>query len=58
KAATGVFWLHGYAYSSIIDLTEGTGLSRSFLYQLFHVKDGLFIESLQLYTGSVLARFK
>ncbi|KQQ56815.1 TetR family transcriptional regulator [Pseudomonas sp. Leaf127] len=58
KAATNVFWRHGYANASISDLTEATGLSRSSLYQRFHDKDGLFNESLQLYTGRVLARMK
>ncbi|RMV78216.1 TetR family transcriptional regulator [Pseudomonas caricapapayae] len=58
NAATGVFWRHGYANSSISDLTQATGLSRSSLYQRFHGKDGLFNESLQLYTDRVLARMK
>ncbi|WP_164711243.1 TetR/AcrR family transcriptional regulator, partial [Pseudomonas viridiflava] len=50
KAATGVSWRHGYANASVSDLTEATGLSRSSLYQRFQDKDGLFNESLQLYT--------
>ena len=58
KAATGVFWRHGYANASVSDLTEATGLSRSSLYQRFQDKDGLFNESLQLYTERVLARMK
>lgn len=58
KAATGVFWRHGYANASVSDLTEATGLSRSSLYQRFHDKDGLFNESLQLYTDRVLTRMR
>lgn len=58
KAAIGVFWRHGYANASVSDLTEATGLSRSSLYQRFQDKDGLFNESLQLYTERVLARMK
>ena len=58
KAATGVFWRHGYANASVSDLTEATGLSRSSLYQRFHDKDGLFNESLERYTDRVLARMK
>ncbi|AMZ70387.1 MULTISPECIES: TetR/AcrR family transcriptional regulator [Pseudomonas] len=58
KAAMGVFWRHGYANASVSDLTEATGLSRSSLYQRFHDKDGLFNESLQLYTDRVLTRMR
>ncbi|WP_431702506.1 TetR/AcrR family transcriptional regulator [Pseudomonas sp. BR20] len=58
KAATAVFWRHGYANASVSDLTEATGLSRSSLYQRFHDKDGLFNESLQLYTDRVLTRMR
>lgn len=58
RAATGVFWRHGYANASVSDLTEATGLSRSSLYQRFRDKDGLFNESLQLYTDRVLTRMR
>lgn len=58
RAATGVFWRHGYANASVSDLTEATGLSRSSLYQRFGDKDGLFNESLQLYTDRVTTRMK
>ncbi|MFS2157261.1 TetR/AcrR family transcriptional regulator [Pseudomonas sp. Pseusp122] len=58
KAAMAVFWRHGYANASVSDLTEATGLSRSSLYQRFHDKDGLFNESLQLYTDRVLTRMR
>src|ERR1700761_3263371 len=55
-AAVGVFWRNGYAATSISDLTEATGLSRSSLYQRFKDKDGLFQETLQAYTARVLRR--
>jgi TetR/AcrR family transcriptional regulator, copper-responsive repressor len=56
SAAVGVFWRHGYAATSISELTEATGLSRSSLYQRFTDKDGLFREALQAYTARVLRR--
>jgi TetR/AcrR family transcriptional regulator, copper-responsive repressor len=56
SAAVRVFWSHGYAATSISDLTEATGLSRSSLYQRFGDKDGLFREAFQAYTDRVLQR--
>lgn len=58
KAAMYVFWRHGYANASVSDLTEATGLSRSSLYQRFRDKEGLFNESLELYTDRVLSRMR
>jgi TetR/AcrR family transcriptional regulator, copper-responsive repressor len=55
-AAVRVFWRHGYAATSINELTEATGLSRSSLYQRFGDKDGLFREALATYTARVLRR--
>jgi len=55
-AALDVFWHHGYAATSIQQLTEATGLSRSSLYQRFQDKDGLFREALVAYTTRVLQR--
>lgn len=57
-AAIGVFWRHGYAASSIHQLTTATGLSRSSLYQRFQDKDGLFREALAHYTKHVLRRMR
>lgn len=54
EAALEVFWRHGYAATSINDLTQATGLSRSSLYQRFQDKDGLFQEVLAFYTNRVL----
>jgi len=55
-AAVHVFWRHGYAATSINELTAATGLSRSSLYQRFQDKDGLFREALTKYTQRVLTR--
>jgi AcrR family transcriptional regulator len=55
-AAIGVFWRLGYAATSISELTDATGLSRSSLYQRFGDKDGLFREALSRYTERVLRR--
>ena len=40
-AAMRVFWQRGYAATSVQDLVEGTGLSRSSLYSTFSSKQGL-----------------
>ncbi len=57
-AALEVFWRHGYAATSISELTAATGLSRSSLYQRFQDKDGLFLEALAAYTARVLQRME
>lgn len=56
--AIKTFWTRGYAGTSISDLVEATGLSRSSLYQRFVDKDGLFLEALAAYHGRVIARMK
>ena len=48
-AAMRTFWQHGYAGSSIQDLTEATGLSRSSLYNQWGDKLGLYIAALDRY---------
>jgi len=48
-AAMYVFWRHGYAATSVQDLVEGTGLSRSSLYSTFESKQGLYQKALQRY---------
>lgn len=48
-AAMHVFWRHGYAATSVQDLVEGTGLSRSSLYSTFESKQGLYQKALQRY---------
>lgn len=48
-AAMKVFWQRGYAATSIQDLVEGTGLSRSSLYSTFESKHGLYQQALIRY---------
>nr|WP_269783684.1 TetR/AcrR family transcriptional regulator [Pseudomonas protegens] len=48
-AAMQVFWQRGYAATSIQDLVEGTGLSRSSLYNAFDSKHGLYTCALRRY---------
>jgi len=48
-AAMHVFWQKGYAATSIQDLVDGTGLSRSSLYNTFESKHGLFQHALRRY---------
>ncbi|MBQ0216436.1 TetR/AcrR family transcriptional regulator [Alcaligenes faecalis] len=49
-AAMRVFWQRGYAATSIQDLVEGTGLSRSSLYSTFESKQGLYQQALNRYS--------
>jgi TetR/AcrR family transcriptional regulator, copper-responsive repressor len=53
-----VFWKHGYAATSVSELVEATGLSRSSLYQRFGDKDGLFREVLHRYRDRVVRRME
>lgn len=50
-AAMRVFWRKGYAATSVQDLVEGTGLSRSSLYNTFDGKHGLFQHALKRFHG-------
>lgn len=50
-AAMRVFWRKGYAATSVQDLVDGTGLSRSSLYNTFESKQGLFQQALRRYHG-------
>ncbi|MDN0084357.1 TetR/AcrR family transcriptional regulator [Crenobacter sp. SG2305] len=54
-AAMRIFWQKGYAATSIQDLVEGTGLSRSSLYNTFESKHGLFQHALRRYHGQTAA---
>jgi AcrR family transcriptional regulator len=56
NSAMEVFWRHGYAASSIDQLTTAMGLSRSSMYKRFQDKDGLFQEVLSNYAQRVLKR--
>lgn len=48
-AAMQVFWRRGYTATSVQDLVDGTGLSRSSLYSTFQNKQGLYQTALQRY---------
>lgn len=48
-AAMHVFWRRGYAATSVQDLVDGTGLSRSSLYSTFQSKQGLYQQALRRY---------
>ncbi|MDC9615014.1 TetR/AcrR family transcriptional regulator [Xenorhabdus khoisanae] len=49
--AMNVFWLRGYEGTSIQDLVEGTGLSRSSLYSTFQSKHHLYQQALKHYSS-------
>lgn len=49
NAAMQVFWRRGYAATSVQDLVDGTGLSRSSLYSTFQSKQRLYQKALQRY---------
>lgn len=54
-AAMRVFWARGYAATSVQDLVEGTGLSRSSLYSTFESKQGLYQQALRRYQAITTA---
>ncbi len=54
-AAMRVFWQRGYAATSIQDLVDGTGLSRSSLYGTFENKQGLYRQALRRYQALMSA---
>ena len=47
--AMNVFWTRGYHATSLTDLLEGTGLSKSSLYNVFGNKKSLFLRALDYY---------
>ncbi len=57
-AAMQVFWQRGYAATSIQDLVEGTGLSRSSLYNAFDSKHGLYTCALKRYQQMTTANIE
>lgn len=54
RAARGVFWRQGYEATSLPDLEEATGLSRSSLYHAFESKRGLFDAAVNSYLNEVV----
>lgn len=57
-AAMQVFWQKGYAATSVQDLVEGTGLSRSSLYNTFENKQKLYQEALKRYQAITTANIQ
>lgn len=53
-AARDLFWERGYASTSLAQLQEATGLSRSSLYETYGSKRGLFERALRSYLAEVL----
>jgi TetR/AcrR family transcriptional repressor of nem operon len=53
-AARDLFWERGYAATSLAQLQEATGLSRSSLYETYGSKRGLFERALRSYLADVL----
>jgi TetR/AcrR family transcriptional regulator, transcriptional repressor for nem operon len=56
ESAMQVFWSRGYHGTSLVDLIDGTGLSRGSLYKAFGDKHGLFIAALQRYIAGASER--
>ena len=55
-AAVALFWERGYAATSVADLTEALGVSRSSLYLAFGSKDTIFAAALTRYAAVELER--
>src|ERR1700753_1582272 len=49
KKAVNLFWLKGYNATSMQDLVDGLGISRSSLYDTYGDKHTLFIKALEAY---------
>jgi TetR/AcrR family transcriptional repressor of nem operon len=56
RRAMEVFWSNGYNGTSLPDLLEGTGLSRSSLYAAYGDKRGLFLAALDQFIEDSFAR--
>ncbi|WP_249777557.1 TetR/AcrR family transcriptional regulator [Herbaspirillum robiniae] len=56
ESAMQVFWTLGYNGTSLVDLIDGTGLSRGSLYKAFGDKHGLFLFALDRYISQSLIR--
>lgn len=55
RKAMETFWSKGFEATSLADLTEAMGLSKSSLYAAFGDKDALFARALNLYVAEVSA---
>lgn len=57
QKAVRLFWMKGYNGTSMQDLVEGLGISRSSLYDTFGDKQQLYIKALQTYKQQYEAQF-
>ena len=55
--AVNIFWLKGYTGTSMQDLVDGLGISRSSLYDTYGDKHTLFLKALESYQCSNSGRF-
>lgn len=55
RKAMEIFWSKGFEATSLTDLTEAMGLSKSSLYAAFGDKDALFARALDLYVAEISA---
>ena len=53
RAATVLFWERGFSNTSVDDIVQATGVSRSSLYAAFADKNALFLASLEHYLETV-----
>ena len=58
ERAMQVFWSKGYTATSMRDLTEAMGLSKSSLYDTFGSKHDLFLESIDFYRDNVTVQVR
>jgi TetR/AcrR family transcriptional repressor of nem operon len=56
ERAMALFWEKGYEATSVQDLVERTGVSRSSLYSVYGDKQGVFLAALDRYRDQVVAR--
>ena len=57
EQAMQVFWTKGYDATSLCDLMQAMGLSKSSLYDTFGSKNDLFVRAIEHYCETVQARF-
>jgi TetR/AcrR family transcriptional regulator, transcriptional repressor for nem operon len=58
ESAMHVFWEHGYASSGMRELSTATGLLPGSIHQAFGSKRGLFLETLDRYTGQAIGAIR
>ncbi len=58
EVAMQVFWSKGYEATSLSDLTEAMGLSKSSLYDTFGCKHDLFLAAMDRYRDSVIGKVR